>query len=414
MIFNWTKTQFMRWIACIFLMHASSISANLTEDIAELSKGHTEFAFSLYPTIDAAETNLVFSPYSISSCLSMVYMGARGETESQIQKALHLNIPRKNIAKSDCGLTQSLLPLKSDDKSYVLNIANAMWVDQGTFLLTDFRYAIEEQFKSKLAKINFAMPTLATNTINEWISLQTQGKIAALLSSNDINEQTRLVLTNAIYFQGKWNFAFDPQLTHDWPFHPTPDTSLSVKMLEQTFSVPYYENEFMQAIALPFSGSTKGKGSLAFLAILPKSADNFDLLLHELPSQFNTWLSSLTPAFIHLKLPKFFSNSRYDLNQPLQELGMENAFDSDANFMGIDGVGNLILSKVIHQTYFLLDENGVTAASATAASLNVTSMPSKSPPIQMTLDHPFFFFIVDLKSQEMLFMGKIVQPTTQQ
>ncbi len=394
----------------ILLAATAPLIANPSEDLSQLAQDHTQFAFSLYPTIDSAETNLVFSPYSIASCLSMVYLGARADTESQMQKALHLEVDRKNIAKTYAALQSSLMPAKKDDRSYQLNIANAVWVDQGAFLLADFRYAIEQQFKAKLSKINFTMTSNALSTINGWVSEQTQGKIPNLLTADDINAQTRLVLTNAVYFQGQWTSSFDPKATQDWPFHPTPDTSSTVKMMHQTFLIPYYENELMQTAALPFAGTSNAGGNLAFVIILPKSADNFDAVFNELPEQFSHWLSSLSSQRVALQLPKFTLDTRLNLGDPLEKLGMEDAFDSNANFVGIDGMRDLFLNRVIHQAYFALDENGVTAAAATAAGMSGNAMPENKPPVQLTLDHPFLFFIVDLKSQEMLFMGKFAQP----
>jgi serpin B len=376
----------------------------------QLADSHAQFAFSLYPTLDSPGANLAFSPYCISTCLSMVYLGARGDTESQMQKTLHWEIDRKNIAKATYLLSQSLLPAKADDTSYRLNIANAVWVDQGTFLLADFCFAIEEQFKARLGKINFAMPSNALSTVNTWVSEQTKGKITDLLTTNDINAQTRLVLTNAVYFQGSWTSPFDPKATQDWPFHPTPDSSVTVKMMHQKLAIPYYENELMQAAAIPFTGVSNGGGTLGFVILLPKSAENFTAMLSELPSKFSDWISSLSSQQVELKLPKFIIDTRLNLGPPLQQLGMEDAFDSNANFVGIDGMRDLFLNQVIHQAFFALDENGVVAAAATAASMNVTSTPVKTPPVQLAADHPFLFFIVDLKSQEMLFMGKVAQP----
>jgi serpin B len=394
----------------LFITVSASLFADLSSDLLLLTEGHTKFALSLYPTLEADDDNLVFSPYSIASCLSMVYLGARGETQSQMQSAVHLGVDRKNLAKTACALNQSLLPKNASDKSYKLNIANAIWVDQETFLLTDFRYAIQEQFKAKLGTLNFAIPSNALTAINDWTSQQTQGKIPRLLNAEDINELTRLVLTNAVYFQGTWTSPFNLKLTHDAPFYPTPETSAIAQMMRQTLSAPYYENELVQAVALPFVGESHGAGNLAFLLMLPKSADNFSAMFRELSESFNTCLSSLKPERIDLTLPKFTFSSRYDLNKPLQDLGMEDAFDSDANFTGIDGMRDLFLNRVVHQAFFALDENGVTAAAATAASMNLTSAPPTEPPIPLVADHPFLFFIVDLKSQEMLFMGKMVRP----
>lgn len=405
--------EFMYWFKKLLLIGIAalvSLSLHADDPISELEESHTAFALSLYPTLDVPGGNLVFSPYSVASCLSMVYIGARGDTEAQMQKALHLFIDRKGIGKATAALTQTLMPKNNDPKSYQLYIGNALWVDQGTFLLADFRYAIEEQFKAKLGNLNFVQTALATNTINDWISQQTAGKIPNILNPNDLNQMTRLVLTNAVYFQGLWRQPFDPKATESGPFHPTPDTNVTVNMMKQIGSFPYYENDLMQAAALPFNGLSNSGDNLAFILLLPKSADNFDSMYQELSNSLGDWLSSLKSERVSLKMPKFTLSKRYDLNQPLAKLGMEDAFSSEANFMGIDGMRDLFLNKVIHQAYFVLDEQGVTAAAATAASMSVTALPPEKPPVTLIADHPFLFLIVDLKSQEMLFMGKVAQP----
>jgi serpin B len=395
----------------IFLLLAAATPL-FADDLSQLSQDHTQFAFSLYPTVDSEDKNLVFSPYSISTCLSMVYLGARGDTEMQMQKALCLSVDRKNIAKASFSLNRSLLPAEGNNQSYTLSVANALWVDPGTFLLADFRYAVQQQFKAALTKINFSAPAEAVKTINDWTSRQTQGKIPELLSADDIDASTKLVLTNAVYFQGNWASPFNVKTTQDWPFHPTPDSSETVKMMHQTFFIPYYENDLLQAAAIPFIGKSNNGGDLAFVLVLPKSAENFNAMASELPQRFNQWLKLLTSQRVELKLPKFTIDTRLPLNDPLKQMGMEDAFDANANFAGIDGMRDLYLNKVVHQAFFALDESGVTAAAATAASMNMTAMPEKTPPVQLIADHPFLFFIVDLKSQEMLFMGKVSQPTT--
>ena len=392
------------------LLISSFLYADIDSDVASLTASHTEFAFSLYPVLDVSDTNLVFSPYSISTCLSMVYLGARGETQSQMQSVLHLNVDRKNLAKAAFSLNQSLLPKKTNEKAYKLNIANALWVDQETFLLTDFRYSIEQQFKAKLGILNFAVPEKALEAINGWTAEQTQGKIPHLLNVGDINALTRLVLTNAVYFQGGWAYPFDPKETHEAPFYSKPEESTQAMMMQTTLNALYFENDLLQAVALPFSGAANEGGRLAFLALLPKSSDNFSAMANELDESFLEWVSSLKTERIELSLPKFTFSTRFDLNKPLQDLGMDDAFDSNANFTGIDGMRDLFLNKVVTLTYFALDEYGVTAAAATGAGMNVTFTPTEKPPIPFDADHPFLFFIIDLKSKEVLFMGKVIEP----
>ncbi len=385
--------------------------AGLNADVQPLTTAHQEFAFSLYPILETSDDNLVFSPYSIATCLSMVYVGARGDTATQMEKVLHLNIDRKSLGKAAFSLAQSLQPKKKEENTYQLNLANALWIDQQSFVLADFRYAIEQQFKAKLGILNFSQTANAVATINNWISQQTQGKIDTLLMSNDIDAMTRLVLTNAVYFQGVWNHPFDPKMTRNATFYPTPETTTSVKMMAQVLFAPYYENDLLQAVALSFVGTTTSSGKLALVILLPKSADNFSNMEQALSESFEEWLSALKSERVDLKLPKFQLSARYDLNAPLKQLGMEEAFDSDANFTGIDGLRDLYLNKVVHQTFFDLNENGVTAAAATAASMNTTAIgPQQQPPIPLYVDHPFLFFIIDMNSHEMLFMGKMVEP----
>lgn len=386
------------------------VNSPYCSDRDSLIASQTAFAFSLLPALESPNPNRIYSPYSIATCLSMAIIGARGNTESEMQKALFLNVDRKNLPKVSALLNQSLLPKKDIENNYRLNIGNALWVDQGTFLLADFRYAIEEQFKAKLSLIDFTNEEKAIGTINSWISEQTQGKIPKILNPGDLNPLSRLVLTNAIYFEGNWKHPFDPAQTTPTPFFTTPDASSSTLMIAQTNRFPYYENDLIQALAMPFLGVSQDNGRLAYLVLLPKSGDNFQMMMQELPSSFSEWLKALSLQRVSVKIPKFTLSNRFDLNGALRRLGMEDAFTSEANFIGIDGMRDLMINKVIHETFFALDEKGVSATAATAVSLNIKSMPPQEPPIEFTADHPFLFLIVDLNSQEVLFLGKFEQP----
>lgn len=396
--------NFFYFFIIFSIAFSKSLNADQSSDQKMLIEDHIEFAFSLYPTLENSEDNVVFSPYSIANCLSMVYLGARGETLTQMQSALHLTVDRKNLVKVATALNQSLLPQQNN---YKLNVANALWVDKKAFLLADFRYAIEGQLKSKLGMMNFAMPLEALTAINDWTSQETQGKILNILSPNDIDENTRLVLTNAVYFQGIWNSPFDVKQTHEAPFYPTPETNTKVKMMKQTLSTLYYENESTQAIALPFSGSSNSGSNLAFLILFPKHDVAFSKMFQELSTSYDEWLSSLKFERIDLSIPKFSFSNRCDLTKSLQDLGMEDAFNSNANFTGIDGMHDLFLNKIITSTFFAMNENGITASSATSATVNAASAAPQKPTVQLVIDHPFLFFIIDLKSHEMLFMGKV-------
>lgn len=389
-------------------VYSAESEDSATEPIDQLVTDHTSFAFSLYPQLTASEGNSVFSPYSISTCLSMVYAGARAVTAQEMQRALNLSFTPQEIATPSISLSEALLPIS---KGYQLNLASALWLDAKSYILASYRYIIEKQFRAKLANIDFKMQDLALSTINSWIADQTKGKIQNLLLQNDISTSTRLLLTNAAYFKGTFVRPFDSDVTQEGSFHSLSGDIESVDMMEQTAQFLYAENELFQALALPFVGMSKGKGQFALLLCLPKSAQNFDTMVNLMPDGLNEALIDLQEKKVHIQLPKFTLTKRYNLNTALRQLGMQNPFTTQANFSGIDGRLNLYINQVVHETFFALDESGVVAAAATGASMNITSAPSTKPPEEFIADHPFLFFIVDLKSQEVLFMGKFADPS---
>lgn len=370
-------------------------------DLKQLSSYHTQFAFSLYSTVNSeGSANLIFSPYSITTCLEMLFIGARRETSDEIQQTLHLEFDRAQLQSLSSQLIQKL---KSTDTQ--LDIANGMWLGSEFFVLTDYTHAIESTFQGKITRIDFTRPTLAAQTINQWILDKTQGKISNLIQESDLDETTRLILTNAVSFKGSWQTSFDPMLTAKHSFSNTPETSTSVLMMKQTGSFSYFENDLIQMVALPF------KGSLACAILLPKSQENLQVVETEIGNAFTEWLSGLQISQVMVQIPKFTATQRLDLNPILQTLGMNLPFTTQANFSGIDGKLDLYVSKVVHQAFFSLDEYGVTAAAATAASIGVKSTAPNASPISFIADHPFLYFILDLSTQEVLFMGKFQLPS---
>ena len=396
------------------LLHSTIFADEQPDNVSSFVKSNNSFAADLYTHIkNSNEDNFVFCPFSISSCLSMVYMGARGETAAQMRKVLSLDIDPKVLPKTNAALIFSLMAKSMEAPGYQLSIANGMWLDQKIFILSGFRHMLTSEFKAKVETLDFAQSAKATAGINDWISSATQEKIPSLLQPSDISADTRLVLANAVFFKGNWTLPFNPKVTKPLPFYSVPESSCDTAMMNQINFFPYYENDLLQVLALPFIGTNADGGQIACLIALPKSAENLPRVEEDLSSTIEKWLSNLARDRIDITIPKFTLNNRYELNQTLQKLGMENAFFPGANFAGIDGMRDLFLSKVLHQTFFALDEAGVTAAAATAASFNVTSTGPQAPPVSFLADHPFLFLLVDLKSHLVLFAGKCSQPQIQ-
>jgi serpin B len=399
------KKFFLSFIALTNILFA------VPEDqVITLSKETAEFSFSFYSTLDHS-SNFVFSPYSIFSSLSMLYVGSKEETSQEIQKALFTNFLQNKISPIFSQLQHNLIPNTKIIDGYALDIANGLWVDQDTYVLSDFLHAAEEDFDAKVQDLDFHEAEKAITLMNEWISNQTRGKIPSLIQPGDITGATRMVVTNALYFKGNWMAPFSPKSTSPGPFYLSSKNSINVPMMQQTYSFPYFENDLFQLIALPFIGKSRQNNTLAFLIYLPKLDIDVATVEQNLNAiQLQTTLNQLKTELVDVKIPRFALKMRFDLNATLQEMGIKSAFSDDANFSGIDGMCDLFLSKVVHESFLSLDEAGVTAAAATAASLNVTSVLEKKPPISFIADHPFLFFIVDMKYKTPIFMGKLSNP----
>lgn len=378
----------------------------------DLEESVTTFSFALYSQINNPETNVVFSPYSVFTCIAMPYMGARGATAKAIESTLHSSMEPENFALSIASGIKEYTAASENEKGYQLNIANGLWIAQNFDILNSFREPIVQQFQAAVQTIDFSHPEVASAQINEWISLHTQGKIPHLLDKNDISLGTRLVLANAVYFKGSWVKPFDTSKTKLEPFWVDTNSSLETSMMEQTSHFPYYESDEFQIVALPFIGKG-GKGpKISYVVLLPKDASQFPALEKSLSaSDFRQWIDLLQNAKVHLKCPKFALNQHSNLQPMLSTLGMEVAFTPKANFSGIDGRRDLYINKALHQAFFSVDEAGVTAAAATAISMNVTSAHTPpTPTIEFIADHPFLFFLVDMNTKTPLFMGKLNAP----
>ncbi|MBI2743135.1 MAG: serpin family protein [Chlamydiales bacterium] len=393
-----------------FTVPLAAASKKDDETAIKLSKNCTDFGLSLYSTLNkSASTNIIFSPYSIFSCLSMVYIGARDVTATEMQTALKLTFKRPELSKAALALSSSLA--SSGDGSYTFDMANGLWLDRDSFVLSDYRHAIEDGFQAKVQSLDFAQTEQAISIINEWTSNQTHGEIPKLLEEGDIDGSTRVVLTNALYFKGNWQKPFDPKNTADSSFYLAEGSSVKTKMMKQNSTLPYFENESFQLLALPFV-KKEGAAAPACLILLPKKGVALSDCEQDLTSDaLRGWIEGLKPQNLQIKLPKFTLDRRYDLNNMLKALGIQNAFTDAADFSGIDGMRDLFLSKVVHESFFALDEMGVTAAAATSASMNLTATPPSQPPVAFVADRPFLFLLVDLKTKLPLFLGKLQDPS---
>lgn len=382
-------------------------------DLAELVSGNTAFALDLYRLLSAEKAeNLFYSPYSISVALAMTYAGARGETEQQMANALRFTLPQERLHPAFNALDQYFTSQGQQSQGgeegtpFRLHIANALWGQQGYEFLAAFLDTLALNYGAGLRLVDFSSdPEAARQTINQWVSEQTEQKIKDLIPLGAIDPLTRLVLTNAIYFNAAWRYPFQQDATTQEPFTLLNGDKVTVPMMKLSKSLLYAAGEGYQLVSLPYAGDR-----LEMVVILPAEGQ-FEAIQTQLtPEWLAQALSARQSRTVNLSFPKFKFEADFSLVEALKTLGMPIAFQPDqADFSGMDGKRDLYIGEVLHKAYVSVDEVGTEAAAATAVIMELTAaMPEE--PVTLTVDRPFLFLIRDLQTGALLFVGQVLQP----
>jgi serpin B len=377
-----------------------------TAAVSEVANANSQFALALYQNINADKAsngqNIFVSPYSISTALAMTYVGSRNNTQKQMASVLHFQMPDTTLEASYSSLLAQTQATPA--KHYKLEVANALWGQEGFHFEPAFTTALSKYFGGGFNVVDFIHGREASRLkINKWVEDKTADKIRDLVHASDIDDLTRLILTNAIYFKGDWASKFEKETTGNAPFTVRPGKTVNVPMMEQEDRFPFLQDGELKMIELPYAGN-----DLAMIAILPASdAEKFSATLsfaklHELRKH-------LYPQEVCLFLPRFKFETRYYLEQRLSAMGMPDAFDDNkADFSGLTGHRDFHLSHAIHQAMIDVNEEGSEAAAATAMIPQPVSIPP--PPAVFRADHPFIFMIVHKPTDSILFIGRVSNP----
>jgi serpin B len=381
--------------------------ATATNDVHALVAGNTAFALGLYARLKTADGNLFFSPYSISTCLAMTYAGARGDTATQMAQTLHFDTNQNQLAASFGELQTQLTKVRAK-RGIELGIANGLWAQKDHPFLPAFLDVAKQKYEANLKQVDFRTRTeTARMGINDWVSHQTKGKITDLIKSGALDQMTRLVLANAIYFKGRWAREFDKHNTTNAPFSVSPTRKPPVPMMNLTADVKYAEVEGLQLLELPYAG-----GDLAMLVLLPRETDGLKSMEELLNEQaLGRWLAQSREQKVNVLLPKFKLTAQFSLGKTLADMGMTDAFSPRADFSGMDGERDLLISAVVHKAFVDVNEEGTVAAAATGTVMRSMAVIRPLPLPTFRADHPFLFLIRDTHSGSILFLGRVVDPS---
>ena len=382
------------------------------EELAGLAEGNSAFAVDLYQQLASQEGNLFYSPYSISSALAMTYAGAEGNTAEEMAAVFHFMDDEDKLHSGFNALAQHLEGLAELDipedqgDPFQLNIANSIWGQKDFHFEEDFLDALAVNYGAGLRLLDYIQaPEESRQIINQWVSDETKEKIQDLIPEGAITIDTRLVLSNAIYFKATWMEPFEESLTEDDVFYGLNGEEIDVPMMSlgSDASFPYYQGDGFQAVALPYVG-----GQVSMLVLIPDEGSFQEFEAGFSSEALEKIISEMMYTPIQLRFPKFEFESEISLAKTLAAMGMPEAFSAAADFSGMTGDKNLFISDVFHKAYIGVDEEGTEAAAATAVIMTLTAAPEN--PIQLTVDRPFLFAIRDHQTNSILFMGRVVSP----
>ncbi|KAL8182579.1 UNVERIFIED_CONTAM: hypothetical protein K2H54_058411 [Gekko kuhli] len=388
-----------------------------------LTVSNSNFTLDLFKVLaqSSPSKNLFYSSWSISSALAMVYLGARKKTATQMATVLHFirgtESSSQELDSKDeevhQGFQEQISEINQPKSSYVLKTANRLYGERSYPFLTEFMELTKKYYRAEAQEVNFkTAPDQVRSKINLWVESQTEGKIENLLPEGAVGYETALVLVNAIYFKGKWEYRFKEEQTTTADFRLSKTTSTSVQMmfLRETFPVYHISTLKVTILELPYVNK-----DLSMLILLPDDitdeSTGLELLEKGLTyERLSMWTSPemMEKSKVEAYVPKFKLDESYDLKATLHSLGMTDAFSrGQANFTGMSKNNDLFLSQVYHKAFVEVNEEGTEAAAATAAA--VTTRSSEEP-VVFKADHPFLFFIRHNKTQTILFFGRFCAP----
>ncbi|KAL1006325.1 hypothetical protein UPYG_G00070830 [Umbra pygmaea] len=382
--------------------------------MASVSVANTEFSLDLFKKITEENKtgNVFYSPLSISSALAMVYLGARGNTATQMSQSLHLNKVKDDV---HVGYNKLMSELNKEGDQYKLSLASRIYGEQSYHFEETFLSTTMKHYNAELEAVDFkSNAETVRKNINTWVEKKTAEKIKDMLQQGTVDEMTGLVLVNAIYFKGNWEKKFNDTSTTDAQFRLNKHDSKPVKMMHQTAEFPLmiiYEARCM-ILELPYEGN-----QLSMLIMLPKDIEDDTTGLEKLEKQltyenFMQWTSPdyMNMVEVEVGLPKLKLEESLDLGEMLASMGMTDAFDhSKSDLSGMSPNNDLVLSKVVHKAFVEVNEEGTEAAAATDTSImEQLYCEIEVPPF--IADHPFLFFIRHNPTQSILFYGRYCSP----
>lgn len=371
---------------------------------------NNKFAFDIYSQYKDTDDNIFLSPFSISSALAMTYEGAKGDTAAQMQSVFGFPLDDEILRTSYAAIFSQLN--KKDSESTV-SLANALWIDKKYELQDNYLNIVSDYYGGKATNLDFKADNEQSRLrVNRWVEDTTNNKIKSLIREGSLDPNTKLLLTNAIYFKGSWLNEFYEEDTEDRNFKVNNKNTIKTPtMLRYGDYYSYTEDENQQVIELPYKRNT-----LSMMIILPRIGKQSVVEASLSAKKIDDWDKEMSEQKVKIFIPKFKIETSYKLGDTLRDMGMPLAFSDNADFSSMNAIGEegLKISEVIHKAFVDVNEEGTEAAAATDVFCEITGIPTEEPVDKLKIfraNRPFMFLIRDTGSGNILFLGRINDPT---
>lgn len=383
--------------------NSGELPRELTVVEKKLTKANQSFSIDIFKEVVASESegNVFLSPLSVSMALGMTMNGAKGQTFEEMREILGFN--ELEIPEINEGYESLISLLTSVDPKVQMEIANSVWNKEGFTVEEAFKQNLIDYFDAEAQELDFEDPA-AKDVINKWVSDKTHKKIETIIDV--IPADAVMYLINAVYFKGSWVYEFDPEATQERDFKTGDGEILKVDMMNQKNRFPYYVSDKVQLIDLPY-----GDSMFSMTLLIPGNNETEinDFIESEISLEnLTSWYEQLSTGEVGVILPKLELEYKTKLNDVLITMGMPTAFTGAADLSGINGSGELYISKVLHKTYLKMDEEGTEASGVTAVEVGTTSVGPQN--INIIFDRPYVMILREQSSGVILFIGKIENP----
>jgi serpin B len=358
-------------------------------EVQEFTKANNLFTPAVYKQISQTEKgNFLVSPLSAETVLALLQSGCKNETAQELRTALHLPDDKETVESA----IKSLLPKLKGSDLYTLHTANKIYVKEDFAIKDGFKKAAAQIYYADTDTIDFTQSVQAAKTMNSWVEKHTNDKIHNLIDSNLLDQYTRAVLINALYFKANWSSPFLLAESGNITFYKTATDIVQVNALRHSevyfnyYDCPHLKAEFLE---LPFKGN-----EASMMIVLPKERDGLAALENQIENVFAP-MHTLKTEYLNVFLPKFRIESSLNFKNILKNLGVKKIFDAkEADLSGVAGKkGDLIVDEVVQKTFIDVSEEGVEAAAATFVLIAVPESATIESPKNFVADHPFIFYI---------------------